>query len=76
MSCLLCMLDHCCDCCHVCLLNKSLDAVATLLAIQLPGEGQVTYEDFIDGILRCKGPARAIDQTLGLNKKIKAWRIH
>lgn len=26
------------------------------------GEGMVTYEDFIDGILRCKGPARAIDQ--------------
>eukprot|EP00435_Cladocopium_sp_Y103_P029742 s1417_g7.t1 len=27
------------------------------------GEGMVTYEDFIDGVLRCKGPARAIDQT-------------
>ncbi|CAJ1342233.1 unnamed protein product [Effrenium voratum] len=26
------------------------------------GEGKVTYEDFIDGVLRCKGPARAIDQ--------------
>lgn len=26
------------------------------------GEGMVTYEDFIDGVLRCKGPARAIDQ--------------
>lgn len=26
------------------------------------GEGMVTYEDFIDGVLRCKGPARAVDQ--------------
>ena len=24
---------------------------------------QVTLEEFIDGILRCKGPARAIDQA-------------
>ncbi|CAE7498033.1 Scn10a [Symbiodinium natans] len=28
------------------------------------GEGQITCDDFIDGILRCKGPARAIDQIL------------
>ncbi|OLP89154.1 Sodium channel protein type 5 subunit alpha [Symbiodinium microadriaticum] len=27
-------------------------------------EGQVTYEDFIEGILRCKGPARAMDQIV------------
>eukprot|EP00913_Durusdinium_trenchii_P018878 g17739.t2 len=26
------------------------------------GEGMVTYEDFIDGVMRCKGPAKAIDQ--------------
>ena len=32
------------------------------------GEGMVTYEDFIDGILRCKGPARAIDQPFRSNK--------
>ena len=25
----------------------------------------VTYEDFIDGVMRCKGPAKAIDQRLG-----------
>jgi len=24
---------------------------------------QVTLEEFIDGIMRCKGPARAIDQV-------------
>ncbi|CAJ1361426.1 unnamed protein product [Effrenium voratum] len=28
------------------------------------GAGQITCADFIDGILRCKGPARAIDQIL------------
>jgi len=28
------------------------------------GDGEITCDDFIDGILRCKGPARAIDQIL------------
>lgn len=28
------------------------------------GHGEITCADFIDGILRCKGPARAIDQIL------------
>ncbi|CAK9022734.1 Sodium channel protein type 11 subunit alpha (NaN) (Sensory neuron sodium channel 2) (Sodium channel protein type XI subunit alpha) (Voltage-gated sodium channel subunit alpha Nav1.9) [Durusdinium trenchii] len=28
-------------------------------------EGVICCDDFIDGILRCKGPARAIDQPLG-----------
>mmetsp|Transcript_112013 Transcript_112013/g.267210 ORF Transcript_112013/g.267210 Transcript_112013/m.267210 type:complete len:632 (+) Transcript_112013:40-1935(+) len=27
------------------------------------GDGQVTMDEFINGILRCKGPARAIDQV-------------
>ncbi|CAK9027574.1 unnamed protein product [Durusdinium trenchii] len=27
------------------------------------GDGEVTLEEFIDGVLRCKGPARAIDQV-------------
>lgn len=41
------------------------------------GEGMVTYEDFIDGILRCKGPARAIDQTLSSKEKTGAiGKIH
>ncbi|CAL1125698.1 unnamed protein product [Cladocopium goreaui] len=40
------------------------------------GDGEVTLEEFIDGILRCKGPARAIDQVAmqadlkGLDQKI------
>ena len=28
------------------------------------GEGVISCDDFIEGILRCKGPARAIDQQL------------
>ncbi|OLP99553.1 Two pore calcium channel protein 1B [Symbiodinium microadriaticum] len=27
------------------------------------GDGQVTLDEFIDGILRCRGPARALDQV-------------
>jgi len=27
------------------------------------GDGQITHEEFIDGILRCKGPARAMEQV-------------
>eukprot|EP00439_Symbiodinium_sp_Y106_P058091 s738_g8.t1 len=27
------------------------------------GDGEVTLDEFIDGIMRCKGPARAIDQV-------------
>eukprot|EP00435_Cladocopium_sp_Y103_P046007 s497_g13.t1 len=27
------------------------------------GDGEVTLDEFIDGILRCKGPARAVDQV-------------
>ena len=34
------------------------------MGLSARGEGKVTYEDFIDGVLRCKGPARAIDQSL------------
>eukprot|EP00913_Durusdinium_trenchii_P018874 g17736.t1 len=30
-------------------------------------EGVICCDDFIDGILRCKGPARAIDQILLAN---------
>ncbi|CAE7463845.1 unnamed protein product [Symbiodinium sp. KB8] len=29
------------------------------------GDGEVTLEEFIEGIMRCKGQARAIDQALG-----------
>ena len=27
------------------------------------GDGEVTLDEFIDGIMRCKGNARAIDQA-------------
>ena len=27
------------------------------------GDGEVTLAEFIDGVMRCKGPARAIDQV-------------
>lgn len=36
---------------------------AALFHILDNGDGEVTREEFIDGILRCKGPARAIDQV-------------
>jgi len=36
---------------------------AALFHILDNGDGEVTLEEFIDGILRCKGPARAIDQV-------------
>jgi len=35
------------------------------------GDGDVTYEDFIEGILRCKGPARAMDQIV-IQSEIRA----
>ncbi|CAK9022614.1 Sodium channel protein type 5 subunit alpha [Durusdinium trenchii] len=34
-------------------------------------DGQITYDDFIEGILRCKGPARAMDQIV-LQAEVKA----
>mmetsp|Transcript_63890 Transcript_63890/g.149780 ORF Transcript_63890/g.149780 Transcript_63890/m.149780 type:complete len:597 (+) Transcript_63890:41-1831(+) len=43
-------------------LDLDLSEGQALYRLLQNGEGQVTYEDFIDGILRCKGPARAIDQ--------------
>ncbi|CAE7271789.1 Scn8a [Symbiodinium natans] len=35
------------------------------------GDGEVTLDEFIDGIMRCKGPARAIDQV-AMHADIKA----
>jgi len=43
-------------------LDLDLSEGQALYKLLQNSEGQVTYEDFIDGILRCKGPARAIDQ--------------
>mmetsp|Transcript_66034 Transcript_66034/g.146682 ORF Transcript_66034/g.146682 Transcript_66034/m.146682 type:complete len:286 (+) Transcript_66034:263-1120(+) len=34
------------------------------------GDGEVTLDEFIDGIMRCKGPARAID-TVALHADVK-----
>eukprot|EP00439_Symbiodinium_sp_Y106_P026508 s1819_g3.t1 len=36
---------------------------AALFHILDNGDGEVTHEEFIDGIMRCKGPARAMDQV-------------
>ncbi|CAJ1342232.1 unnamed protein product [Effrenium voratum] len=38
------------------------------------GDGLVTYDDFIEGILRCKGPARAMDQIV-LQADVKALSV-
>lgn len=38
------------------------------------GDGQVTLEEFVDGIMRCKGPARAIDQV-ALHAEMKKMDI-
>lgn len=37
--------------------------VDALFKVLQNSNGEVTLEEFIDGILRCKGPARAIDQV-------------
>eukprot|EP00435_Cladocopium_sp_Y103_P014880 s116_g3.t1 len=46
---------------------KTLDVDVTetsaLFHLLDDGDGSVTLDEFIDGILRCKGPARAIDQV-------------
>ena len=46
------------------------------------GDGTVTLDEFIDGVMRCKGPARAIDQVAThaeikqLDKKLsKDWKF-
>lgn len=48
-------------------LFKTLDVDVTetsaLFHLLDDGDGEVTLDEFIDGILRCKGPARAIDQV-------------
>lgn len=38
-------------------------------------DGQITCADFIDGILRCKGPARAIDQIM-MEKNVRRLEEH
>jgi len=36
---------------------------AALFRILDNGDGRITHEEFVDGILRCKGPARAMEQV-------------
>lgn len=32
--------------------------------LMFSGDGEMTMDEFIEGILRCKGPARAMDQAI------------
>ena len=41
------------------------DKRPAILPLAFPVCPEVTLDEFIDGIMRCKGPARAIDQALG-----------
>lgn len=44
-------------------LDIDVSESAALFHILDNGDGEVTHEEFIDGIMRCKGPARAMDQV-------------
>eukprot|EP00435_Cladocopium_sp_Y103_P047346 s667_g13.t2 len=44
-------------------LDLDVHESAALFHILDNGDGEVTLDEFIDGIMRCKGPARAIDQV-------------
>jgi len=44
-------------------LDVDVTESAALFSLLDNGDGEITQEEFIDGILRCKGPARAIDQV-------------
>ncbi|CAL1169364.1 unnamed protein product [Cladocopium goreaui] len=44
-------------------LDLDVHKSAALFHILDNGDGEVTLDEFIDGIMRCKGPARAIDQV-------------
>jgi len=45
-------------------LDVALPESEALFRLLQNSDGQITYEDFIEGILRCKGPARAMDQIV------------
>ncbi|CAJ1396465.1 unnamed protein product [Effrenium voratum] len=45
------------------ILDVDVHESAALFHLLDDGDGKVTLEEFIDGITRCKGPARAIDQV-------------
>ena len=44
-------------------LDLDVHESAALFNLLDDGDGEVTMEEFIDGVMRCKGPARAIDQV-------------
>lgn len=44
-------------------LDVDVTESAALFSLLDNGDGEMSQEEFIDGILRCKGPARAIDQV-------------
>eukprot|EP00913_Durusdinium_trenchii_P009976 g9362.t1 len=44
-------------------LDVDVTETSALFHLLDDGDGQVTLDEFIDGILKCKGPARAIDQV-------------
>lgn len=52
-------------------LEVALPESEALFRLLQNSDGQITYEDFIEGILRCKGPARAVDQIV-LHSEVKS----
>mmetsp|Transcript_10452 Transcript_10452/g.25255 ORF Transcript_10452/g.25255 Transcript_10452/m.25255 type:complete len:545 (+) Transcript_10452:76-1710(+) len=44
-------------------LDLDVTETSALFSLLDNGDGEITQEEFIDGVLRCKGPARAIDQV-------------
>jgi len=48
-------------------LEIDVKETSALFRLLSKGEGVISCDDFIEGILRCKGPARAIDQILVAN---------
>eukprot|EP00913_Durusdinium_trenchii_P018876 g17738.t1 len=52
-------------------LEVNLPESEALFRLLQNSDGQITYDDFIEGILRCKGPARAMDQIV-LQAEVKA----
>jgi len=51
-------------------LEIDVQEASTLFHLLDNGDGEVTLEEFIDGIMRCKGPARAID-TVALHADLR-----
>ncbi|CAJ1399224.1 unnamed protein product [Effrenium voratum] len=51
-------------------LDVDVTESAALFSLLDNGDGEITLEEFIDGILRCKGPARAIDQVVPWQSRV------